>query len=152
MAFYNKRMTYPLILPGVLIVLSAILVWKWPDLTTQGEGVKEIGAFILILPQLPYVLFTVVVVLGWRFGNSGIILTSLLFGLLYFAVSNTTAPQQMLSPSWFVTSRFLLPLNLAFFAILTRRRIFTPIGFLCLSLIFFQAVVIILSSHPGISE
>lgn len=149
MPFYNKRAIYPLILPAVLILISAILVWKWPDLTREGEGVKEINAFILILPLLPYAFFAIVIVLGWRFGNSGIILTSLVFALLYFAVSHTTAAQKMLTPSWFSTSRFLLPLNLAFFATLMKRRTLTPVGILCLLLILLEAFVVTFSSRAA---
>ena len=150
MFLFNKQSTYPLIVPIALISLSAVILWKWPMITEAMATGRELRAFLLIMPIMPYALFITGVVLGWRFNNAGIVFTALVLGLAYFAISNLGSPldpNSVIGPGFPETVGFLLPINIAFFAVLTRRRIFTEVGILCAIVILFEAFIIILVCH-----
>ena len=153
MFLLNKQNTYPLVVPVALITLSALLLWKWPMITEHIGTGKELRAFFLILPILPYALFSIGVVLGWRFNNAGMVFTAFVLGLAYFAISNLGSPlypEKSIGPGFPEASGFLLPINVAFFAVMTRRRIFTETGVVGIGLILLQAVIILLICHyPG---
>jgi diguanylate cyclase (GGDEF)-like protein len=148
---FNKRDTYPLIIPAAFILLSALLVWQLPGLEKQvGKG-KQMWALLMILPSLPYLFLTIGFVMGWRFNNGGMILTTFILGLSYFGLFHTTAASSskvIIGPSIPESVSFLLPLNLAYFATLTKRRIFTSKGLFCVGLIVFQAFAVILFCYP----
>ena len=151
MFLLNKRDTYPLIIPAAFIFLSAILAWQWPSLLKQVGKVDEMRALLTIFPLLPYVFLTIGFVMGWRFNNGGMILTTLILGLSYLALSNTlpgSSSKVHIGPSIPQFMSFLLPLNLAYFATLTKRRIFTSKGLFCVGLIVFQVFAIILICYP----
>ncbi len=147
MFLFNKQSTYPLIFPIALISLSAVLLWQWPMITETMASGRELRAFFLILPIMPYAFFAIGVVLGWRFNNAGIVFTAFVLGLAYFVISNLGFPRDpntVIGPSFSEAVGFLLPINIAFFAVLTRRRIFTAIGILCAAVILVEAFFIIL--------
>ena len=113
----------------------------------QVQRVKELEALFLILPLLPYAFFTIGFIMGWRFNNAGMVLTTFILGLSYFALFNLDPvgkTRSLIAPSIPEALNFLLPLNLAFFATLARRRIFTPMGLYCAVLILFQIFGIVL--------
>ena len=150
MFLFNKQNTYPLIVPVSLIALSAVLLWKWPVITEQVGTGKELRAFFLILPIFPYALFAIGVVLGWRFNNAGMVFTAFVLGLAYFAISNLGSPphpEKAIGPGFPEAAGFLLPINVACFAVMTRRRIFTETGILGTGFILLQAVLILLVCH-----
>lgn len=102
---------------------------------------------MVVLPLVPYLLLGIGIILGWRFNNSGLILTCLALGLAYFTLS--LAANRNPGPDSFQVSiseavRILLPWNLAFFATLTRRRLFTPMGLFCVGLVLFQVFLLLL--------
>jgi diguanylate cyclase (GGDEF)-like protein len=147
----NKRDTYPLILPAALIILSALIVWQWPGFMKQVGRVKQLEALFLVLPFLPYAFFTIGIIMGWRFNNAGMILTLFTLSLSYFALSNLGP----ISPTKGVEGlsiheaiSFLLPLNVAYFSTLKKRRILTSKGLFWLALIMFQAFAVILLCNP----
>ena len=151
MSILNKREAYPLIIPTAFILLSALLAWQWPGLSRQvGKG-DEMRALLTILPFLPYVFLTIGFAMGWRFNNGGMILTTFILGLSYFALCHTlpgTSSKVHVGPSLPQSMSFLLPLNLAYFATLTKRRIFTSKGLFCIGLIVFQVFAVILICYP----
>ncbi len=147
----NKRDTYPLIIPAAFILLSALLVWQWPGLEKQVGKMKEMRALLTILPYLPYVFLTIAFTMGWRFNNGGMILTTFILGLSYFALSHTlsgSSPKVNVGPSIPESMSFLLPLNLAYFATLRNRHILTPKGLLSIGFILFQAFGVVLLCYP----
>jgi diguanylate cyclase (GGDEF)-like protein len=116
------------------------------------SGVKEIKAALVILPVLPYVVFFLGTIMGWRYDNTGMMLTSITLVLSYFAFSRIrtgNVSAEVIGPSVLETVTFLLPLNLAIFTMLTRRRIFTSAGVLCVFLVFLQISAVILFCSPG---
>jgi len=145
---------YPLILPFTLIILSLISIWQFPFLKQQSVNVKEVGALFAILPYVPYVFFTMGIILGWRFNNGGMILTAFILGFSYFVFAKIGlgfSVKKATGPGVAEAISFLLPLNLAFFATLTKRRILTSTGFFCLFLIGLQAFAMILLCQPETS-
>ena len=47
-----KRICYQLIIPIVLILVSLMIVWKWPEIQAQFKSTKELKAFLILLPVL----------------------------------------------------------------------------------------------------
>ena len=153
MFLLNRQSTYPLIVPAALISLSALLLWKWPMITELMASGRELRAFLMILPILPYAFFIIGVVLGWRFNNAGLVFTALVLGLAYFAISSqgsSLSQEWAIGPGYPEMVGFLLPINVAFFTVLTARRIFTLTGMFCMIGVLFQAfMVIVLCHHSG---
>ncbi len=148
-----KRTIYPFILPVLLIVITTVMLWNWPKLMDKASNIKEIKAFLVILPLMPYIIFSTVVLMGWRYNNAGLILTSLTLTLSYFLFSRygSLALQQKLAGlSILEAAAFLLPVNLALFSMMTKRRIFTTTFVVCLLLLGLQlAAVFFLCRWPN---
>jgi diguanylate cyclase (GGDEF)-like protein len=147
LSLLTKRSVYPLLVPAALLLLSAFIVWQWSGLTKHIEEVKELRALVLILPLLPYVLFATGIILGWRFNNAGLILTCLALGLAYFTLSDgvyRSPGHTDFRVSMSEAARILLPWNLSFFATLTRRRLLTSVGLLCVGVILLQVFFLLL--------
>ncbi|MBW1860407.1 MAG: GGDEF domain-containing protein [Deltaproteobacteria bacterium] len=152
MPLWVKRIVYPLIIPTVLIILSALVIWKWPDLVHKINQVKELRALLIILPVLPYAVCALGIIMGWRYGNAGMMLASLALAISYLVVDGFTPASVVaggIGPSLPKTVAFLLPLNLAVFTLLTKRRIFTSTGVLFVFLVMLQiSAVVVLCSPP----
>ena len=152
MFFRFKRTIYPLIVPAGLIIFSALVIWKWPDLMQKVNGVKEVKAVLVILPVLPYVVFFIGIIMGWRYDNTGMMLASLTLAVSYLALSRFKLgilPEEVIGPSILETVTFLLPLNITIFTMLTKRRIFTSTGVFCVFLILLQNSAVILFCFPA---
>ena len=109
----------------------------------------ELKAVLLILPFFPYAFFVAGIILGWRFSHSGMIFSALVLGLSYFSIGGGSTPESVGWVNLAEVARILLPLNLGFFATLTRRHLLTPLGLSCLILVGFQAVVLFLLFPMG---
>jgi len=145
--FSFKRTIYPFILPVLLIVISAVTLWKWPSLMNEASNIREIRAFLVILPIMPYIIFSAVVLMGWRYNNAGLILTSLTLALSYFVFSSYGSlylQQKSAGVSILEAGAFLLPVNLAFFSMITKRRIFTTTFVVYILLLGLQLVAVLL--------
>ncbi|MCG2757055.1 MAG: GGDEF domain-containing protein [Desulfobacteraceae bacterium] len=96
---------------------------------------------------MPYIIFSAVVLMGWRYNNAGLILTSLTLALSYFVFSSygsLSFQQKSAGLSIFEAGAFLLPVNLAFFSMITKRRIFTTTFVVYLLLLGLQLVAVLL--------
>jgi diguanylate cyclase (GGDEF)-like protein len=153
MLLWVKRTFYPLIIPAVLIILSALVIWKWPSLVQKVSQVEELRAFLVILPLLPYAFCALGIIMGWRYGNSGMMLASFVLAISYLVFSRFALPNDVadaMGPSLSKTVTFLIPVNLAGFTLLTKRRILTSTGILCLFLVMLQvSAVVMLCSPPN---
>ncbi len=141
--FSIKRTVYPFIIPSLLIVLSATSLWKWPDIIQTANEAKELRTLLAILPVIPYPVFCIGILMGWRYNNTGLVMTSLILALSYFTLSRLGSDTLILTKA----TAFLLPLNLAFFSTLTTRRIFTSTGIFCIFLVIVQAAAVALLCH-----
>lgn len=141
-----KRITYQLAVPVVLLLLSVILIWQWSGLASYMSKEKELHALLTILPALPYLLFSVLIVMGWRYNNAGLIFSSLVMASCYFVFALYPAGRQD-TPLVLATS-FLLPLNLLFASYHAKRRIFTPFGAIWAGLILLQVCLVLFISAP----
>ncbi len=141
-----KRITYQLAVPVVLLGLSVILIWQWAGLASYMSKEKELHALLTILPALPYLLFAVLVVMGWRYNNAGLIFSSLALGCCYFAFS--LQPAALRDSPLLLAASFLLPLNLLFSSYHAKRRIFTPFGAIWAGLVLLQIGIVLLVSAP----
>ncbi|MBC2717091.1 MAG: GGDEF domain-containing protein [Desulfobacteraceae bacterium] len=135
-----KRICYQLIVPVVLILVSLMIVWKWPQIQAQFKNSKELKAFLVLLPVLPYVIFSIGVLMGWRYNNMGLVMGSVVLVLSYL-ITLRFSPGQW-SNTYYEAYIFLLPLNMVMCSLLIRRYIFTPKSFLSLFLLLFQTLVI----------
>jgi len=151
MPFSIKRTIYPLIVPAVLIILSALIIWKWTLLTQKVSGVKELKALFVILPVLPYVVLCIVFMMGWRYNNTGLILASVALTFSYLALSRS-GPEAVVDPSTHGAVAFLLPLNLVAFTMLTKRRLFSIPSLFCVIFVAFQVLAVALVFHPAYSR
>jgi diguanylate cyclase (GGDEF)-like protein len=147
-----KRTIYPLILPAILVLLAVIAVAKWPDLLLLKHQFKEFKALLEILPVLPYGVLLISFVMGWRYHNAGLILASLALAMSYFGLTFITFSE--LPPESVPENKvpqaviFLLPLNLAFYSVLVKRRIHTSIGVMASFLFIAQVLFTLFVCHP----
>ncbi|MBW1999627.1 MAG: GGDEF domain-containing protein [Deltaproteobacteria bacterium] len=142
---FKKSSFYPLIIPSLLILVSILLAWQWPIILKKVSKVDELKALLVLIPLFPYVLFAGSMVLGWRFNNGGMVLSSLLLGLVYLALPTSSHGTPSLgNPGLRITDLMglLVPLNIAFFSTLTRRRILTLLGIVSLTLILAQVLAL----------
>jgi len=137
-----KRICYQLIVPIVLILVSLMIVWKWPEVQAQFKNTKELKAFLTLLPVLPYAILFVGALMGWRYNNMGLVMGSGVLGLSYF-ISLRFGPGQW-SNTFYEAYIFLFPLNITMCAMLIKRYVFTLKGFFSLFIIIFQIFIIII--------
>lgn len=135
-----------------LILFSSVAIIKWPELLKQMHDVKELRAVTVIMPFVPYIVFAIGFVMGWRYANAGMILGSIALAFSYYGLDyfrSAELPRAVI-PDQSVTSAlaFLLPLNLAFYSVLTKRRLITSTGILALILLTVQVSAVIFFCHP----
>ena len=131
-----RRTVFPLFVPVALILLSSVAIIKWPDLLKQMHDVKELRAVMVIMPFVPYIIFAIGFVMGWRYANAGIILGSFALAFSYYGLDYFRSPELpravILDQSVTSALAFLLPLNLAFYSVLTKRKLITSTGIISL--------------------
>ena len=147
-----KRTVYPLIIPVMLIVLSSATIIKWPDLIRQINDVKEIRAIVAIMPLMPYLVLALGFAMGWRYANAGMILGTIALALSYYGLNFFHSPglprEVIVHQSVTDALSFLLPLNLALYSVLIKRRLFTSFGILTVLLLAVQILAVIILCDP----
>ncbi len=93
---------------------------------------------LVILPMVPYILFSILTILGLRTNNIGLILISLSYAVSYFAVNIvdinlSSIPKIVL---------FILPLNIILFSNLKKRRFNSKTGTAYFFIMIFQIIII----------
>lgn len=149
----SRRSFYPFIVPVMILIASAVLIWYWPGWIRKANAVKEIHALLVVLPLMPYVIGLVIGLMGWRYHNAGLILTALALVLCYAVLSRS--PLVLPGRKWpafsfFDAAGLLFPLNLALFSLMTKRRILTGAFAACLAGLFVQVLLaLVLCRWPG---
>jgi diguanylate cyclase (GGDEF)-like protein len=136
----------------MLIVLSSATIIKWPDLIRQINDVKELRAIVVIMPLVPYIVLALGFVMGWRYANAGMILGTLALALAYYGLNFFRSPalprEVIIHQSVTDALAFLLPLNLALYSALIKRRLFTSLGILTVLLLAVQILAVFIFCHP----
>ncbi len=146
----KKKLIYPLILPAILILLSGLLVLRWSYLLQRAKDINEIRAFLVLLPLLPYVFFSIAIIIGWNLNSMGVVLASCVLIILYFEIGKTgTVNLQSKEPISAVSAAiaFLLPLNFIFFATLRKQKLLNRNTIYFLILIGLQITYVVFLSH-----
>jgi diguanylate cyclase (GGDEF)-like protein len=135
----------------MILVLAGILIWQWDKILPLVRNPRHLQALLVILPMLPSIILFVGFIMGWRYNNAALMLASLVLALSYLAFTmhtgNTPSEENMrLSVTRGIS--FLLPLNLASFTMMTKRRIFTTVGIVSLVLIFIQSIMVLVFCYP----
>ena len=103
MGFSIKKVGYPLLIPGLLIIISSFMVLWWPDLVKKVGDAEKANAFLELLPVLPYAVFSAGVIMGWRYSNTGMILGAAAMALTYgcLAAAGSGPGAVMARAPWF---------------------------------------------------
>jgi GGDEF domain-containing protein len=142
-----KRVIYQLIMPSVIILVSAVLTWKWPDITGTLNKIRELQSIFVILPLLPFAVFFIGFTIGWRYNYTGMIFVSIVMCLSYIVLNWHNDINNELLPMHNALV-ILLPLNMCIFSLVNKRRIFSPIGLFLSTLIFLQICLFFLFYYP----
>lgn len=151
-----KRIFSPLILPTIFIALAAIIVSKWSGVLVIIHESQEFWAFLVIIPWLPYAFLLAGFIMGWRYNNAGLVCSTLTLAMAYYALAHVNSAA--LSPAtgartgMIGTIMVLLPLNLGFQSILTKRRVLSPGGTVAVVLIFVQMAFVFLLHHNATQQ
>lgn len=125
-----RRLIAPLI-PGGVIFFSILVATRLTDPSIWGRP---------LFPFYPLAVFSVALLLGWRFDRSRLIFTTFVIGLagwlLLFYGNRHDAVGRIISDA----ALTLLPLNIALLALLKERGIFTVHGLLRWAIILVQPV------------
>lgn len=140
MNFAAKQIISKLLVPGILILISVLLVWLWPVIVQKASG-ETLKAFLKLFHILPYLIFFVGVTMGIRYSNSGLTLTTLILTLSYIAF--TVYSKQAKNIAVFEAVTILLPLNIAFFSTVPKRKVFTSKTFMILLSVVIQIVLVL---------
>lgn len=137
--------------PLILLALGAALAWRWPEVRPPGQTAAVCRALADLLPFLPYAVFGLLLLAGGRCHNAGLILGALLLSLAYLGSSGGALPLA-LGPCGMCLEALLqtlLPLNLAFLALLTRSRLFSTRSWAAAVVILLQTAGLALVFGPS---
>ena len=135
----------------MILILAGVLIWQWDKILLIISDAGKIQALLLILPAIPYLILLAGFFMGWRYHNAGLMLASLMLGLSYVAltvISDGSSGSEYPDLNVSQAVGFLVPLNLASFAMMTKRRIFTAMGLISLVLILVQSFIVLLFCYP----
>ena len=151
-----KRIFSPLILPTIFISLAAIIVSKWSGVLVIIHESQEFWAFLVIIPWLPYAFLAAGFIMGWRYNNAGLVCSTLTLALAYYALahveSSSLSQAAGARPGMIGTIMVLLPINLGFQSILTKRRVLSPGGLIAAVLILVQIAIVVLLHHHATAD
>ena len=142
--FYDAIRLFPAV---ILIVFAAWLGDK--------GSVHVKGLMIPLLPIIPYVLAVFGTLFAWKFKNSTAMFGIVILTSVYWLESGPLAgglDKTVLSQIVYPAVAILLPLNLALFAWIEERGLFTPQGMVRLGIILAQALAIILLAYADNSR
>ena len=139
MATTGKRLMLALLVPAAVIAAAAAILWQWPQMSPRSA---ELRALVVLLPLLPFALFVLVAVTGLRYGNVGLLLSAAALALCY-AFLGPPGPGLSQSHPAVCAALFLLPLNIAVFSTLMRRRLKTAVGIGASAALGLQALLIL---------
>lgn len=146
-----KRFCCQLIVPVVLILVSLMIVWKWPEISTQLKTTRELKALLVLLPALPYGILALGALMGWRYNNLGLVSGAGVLALSYL-LSLRFQPGHWAN-TYYEAYLFLFPFNMILCAARTRQHIFSfKGGGLALALLLQAAAVALFCGRTDFSS
>ncbi len=82
--FYRPLL--PFVMPGVVLFVAFFLCARWPIWIGASHHARELTALSVMVPWLPYLFLAAGVMMGWRFRQSGMMLSAWLVGIVYWAI------------------------------------------------------------------
>ncbi len=140
-----KKIAGQMIVPLGLIIISVLLIWEWPMMIGTFGSAEKISAFLEIMPVFPYFIYFFGILMGWRYNNTGLILTSVIVALVYGSISYFPGGEGVSLPA---LVSFLFPLNLVCFSMITKKRIFSVLGAFLIGFILVQAAMVVVLFDP----
>jgi diguanylate cyclase (GGDEF)-like protein len=137
-----KRICFQLIVPVVLIGISLMIIWKWPGIQDLFKSTRELKALLILLPVLPYAVYTAVGLMGWRYNDMGLLVGAGTLALSYF-ISLRFSPGQWAN-TYYEAYLFLFPLNMILCAALIKRYVFSFTSIMVMLLLLLQIVLVTL--------
>src|SRR5438045_3438975 len=142
----NLKLVYSFMMPGGLLLASAVALTRFPVLPPSASQV-----FL----WLPYAVFAIGALLSLRFNRSRVLMAMVALAVVYAAVlfyvfrqtGNSDAATTILA-----AIALLLPMNLALFSVMQERGITSLAGAACLALIGLQLVVVTLLCRPELAD
>jgi len=141
----SLKLVYSFIMPGGLLLASAVALTRFPVLPASASQV---------LLWLPYAVFAMGALLSWRFNRSRVLMAMVALAIVYAAIlfyvfqnGNHDAATTI-----FAAIALLLPVNLAIFSVMQERGVNSLAGFLCVMLIGLQLVVVTLLCRPELAD
>ena len=111
------------------------------------RDVREIKALLIILPWLPYFILSIIMIMAWRYNNSGLMLTALVLALSYYVFNFPDTGEFQFKRTNFTifdAAAFLFPFNIVLLSTKTHRRIFTKTFLISFGLIASQIIAVLL--------
>lgn len=133
-----RRLINPFITPLIIFVLATAATLKWGNITQLEQPAAELSAFLIIFPLVPYLLFTIIILLGLRSNNSGIIFVSILLVFSYSAIFRFAAS----APTLIKMIAFLLPINIFLWGSIRKTTIFSQRGIFLLILLGIEMLIV----------
>jgi diguanylate cyclase (GGDEF)-like protein len=137
----TRRVLKPFFLPLLILIAAIILYCKWANICAGASS--ELKAFFVILPLLPYFLFGVGILFGWRSNNAGLILNSVLLIFAYFGLSHFSVNL----PTLQLFIGFLLPTNILIWGNVRNKHIFNKLGIRCLVIVLIEIILVFFLSQ-----
>ncbi|MEW5735917.1 MAG: GGDEF domain-containing protein [Thermodesulfobacteriota bacterium] len=155
MEFSAKKILVPVAMCGVCLLIAGLFAAGWQEITSRFSGQPQARAFLQVLPAIPYAVLFVGFAMGWRYGNSGMMLSCLAFFAAYACTGAGGGPTGVPGgegPELSRVAAFLLPFNIVAGSLLIRRRPFTPLGVSAFSLFFIQCLLAFSLSQPKLAS
>ncbi|MCF7793254.1 MAG: GGDEF domain-containing protein [Candidatus Cloacimonetes bacterium] len=114
----------PFLLPTILFLSAIILSTKWTLICDKAECNILLRSILVIIPYLPYLLFTLGILFGFRSHNTGLVLNSFTLFVCYFALLHL-APNL---PTITLLIAFFLPIKFIIWSKIKNKFIFGNVG------------------------
>lgn len=135
-----KKNIGQILIPTFFVFIPVILVWKWPDILSFIDTPEKARSIINLLPSFPYFILLISIAMGWRYNNTGLILSSFILIVAFLGIRLINQQNETLLVA---TIMFLLPLNIVSFSLIDKKHFFSAIGITCILIIILQIFTVI---------
>ena len=147
----NNSFIEGLVYPAVVFCVTAAMAFLISAVFQNIPESPGVRLFYNLISVFPYFIFIVGIVLGWRFRNTGVLLSAFSLSVVYLAFNTFGPPVYSMSAYVSGISKatiFLFPLNIILVSLLTKRQIFIKTGSLYLFLFSLQVFAAAVFFNP----